>query len=653
MRLVGIEYAGLPGFPKRYFFPTADPAIWTGPNDSGKTTALSAVFLALNGFTEAMPDGSMVCAHFELNDAAWMVRREMVSGKQGLVAGGVTGVRAAQAEIKRVLGTAGAFSARDYMDLSADKRQRALEPMLRLDVTAAAVRERLAAAGIDVAWNESQVDREGWSEDGQKYLAELIDGMRLAYTACNNRLKDLRGADRLDSNQTPTTPGTVAMWRKRLAKIDAEIHELTRQAGEAVGAEVARKELESALEAIEKRAASTALLAAKNAKATAEDGLRECEAALERRGHVLDQCASVHKLRQEEWRAARNALDRWSKANEIVVALSQLEVLWEAVGEVARASDGMVEALEAGGMIKLPEALGKLESIYYALDAIRQNGDPDEAAGHRALVDAAHRASERAGSERIQAGEAHTRAKNALERAKQELSHRRQAVESAQQTATADSERREELLNRLGELPTMPEATAEALKGLRSKRVDVQASHDQANDAAAKWAADEERRLARTSATVARDKLRESGKKAKVLEAELLQESLTPVLGIAERICMDVLGKRLRVTFNKGALVSLETENGGHRWMLSAASQSERVVAMMALQVALQNQLDGWRHVVVDDLEALEQERRTRFTAAMAQLHSEGVIDNFLGASVADGWEAPESLMDYDPRVIP
>ena len=145
-----------------------------------------------------------------------------------------------------------------------------------------------------------------------------------------------------------------------------------------------------------------------------------------------------------------------------------------------------------------------------------------------------------------------------------------------------------------------------------------------------------------TDAIDKRARIVNAGKTVKRVLLESMAKALSPLTEIASGITQDVMGATMTLISDTG--INLVLDFDGVPVHLTDASNSQRMTALMALQVAVQSKVTGWRSVFLDDLEGLEHARRTKFVQAMAKAVRDGLIDNFVAASVEDGWAPPTDV---------
>jgi hypothetical protein len=195
----------------------------------------------------------------------------------------------------------------------------------------------------------------------------------------------------------------------------------------------------------------------------------------------------------------------------------------------------------------------------------------------------------------------------------------------------------------LGELaPTGHQGTAEQQIGvLNAERVEVLRNIDKLNDHASAAVEAESARLGLGAATSKRADIRAAGEAVRDLLGQRLQAAVAPLLDpVNEHLFPALGGQGLSIRLGKGAHLELQPSGTP----LASASTSERVCALMLLQAAVHARQGGWRHVLVDDLEHLDHERRTAFVGAMAAWMEAGELDTFIGACVDDGWTPPPGV---------
>jgi hypothetical protein len=116
-------------------------------------------------------------------------------------------------------------------------------------------------------------------------------------------------------------------------------------------------------------------------------------------------------------------------------------------------------------------------------------------------------------------------------------------------------------------------------------------------------------------------------------KSQWLASKISGSLAPARRITTAVLGAEVSVTTDDDGAhillgdIDLDTVQGDQL-------RSPRIVALAALRVAMLSNLEGLRALFVDDLECIDEERRSRFIEALAAEVRCGTIHQVMGASV-------------------
>lgn len=693
MRLTSLTAAGVHG--RLSYNEQLEPVVVVvGPNGSGKSSFVGLARLVLNGPTGAAYPVLGTSPTYDWSVTAmfdrFQVGRWMRGGEHKASFNGIGGkLREVQTQIDASVGRAASWNLEAFLADTPSKRQAFLEAEVLRGAgwpaervwkelgTAEATREAILAA-----LTRPLVE----APDGRVLLTSILAALRNEASeqdAEARRLLPLVRQDELDEAKAGTPSGTVAGWREKVTGLDDRIAPLRERRGEIHGRKAAREELARRLAQAEAALASHletdwgGRLAAQVART--DDAIAARDTAL-RAGEEAARAHTEAGTRKAELQAAYDtAVAAAARARAAVpprtlpgeLALLDLNeepravvVINRETGDTfttrTRRPGGNDHALtDDGDGIDLDRyALFDVRSLTALAPFIEQaitsssapvlDLTPVEAAARAAeqerdaakvRLDAAVRA-ERAASERLQA----TRTDFATKRGAAETEERILAQLRADIAGAGEKEATlrgdiERLASEVGaSLDGQLEALDEEIRALEEERAEAQRKADALSDAAGAVA----RRIDnRTDLTRAQERRTRARQLAGIVESSLsamLAELVSPLEEPVSRITRTVLGADFRVRLDGGATFWLVWPD--HEAPL-AASRSEQVVAMMALRCAVQQHLNGWRHLVLDDMENLAGARRTRFVEAMLDEVREGRLDNFIGACVEDGWSPP------------
>lgn len=668
-----------------------------GPNDTGKTTLLNLAAMALNSpsqQTKALDADWSAHASFDSDkpdEHPLLVRREMRGGLHALqVTRGLemeTKIRKGQALIDSHLGTAPTFSALDYLhQLSPDARVSFLESkILRVEWTRGAVYfESLVPAGLShdtiIKLMDQWAHKGGYGDpdtaekrDGQQMLVGLREGLRQRHRELSAEAKELRGAiSQAEANRpTDLPPGTVAHWRVELEKHDAVIAEHRERKGVIDGQRSARAAL------LSQRDGLARAIAAANEDDWSDGDASHKRAVTERTDRVAVVVASHDQAGQAMQAAQAEQERRRTDLDEIVNLCRDAETELAMAQAFARDAESVREVIDLARLVTLhldnwldpetaPETLVEsTKRLRGAVAVVDDVSGPDtlkrlsdaiqglskQRVGLQTLAGVASRAYDRAAALDRETAEVVTRARDSLAAGEKALqTHGERWKQAAADVARWTTEK-ETTEASLAELPDGDaDAVDEVLTQLGQERERLVSNVDRLNDHAGAMAALESHRAKLRQATDLRDQVTDAGKRVKAATVSRMAAAIEPVTAPASLITQQVLGMELGIDLEQGGMPYLYADapaRGGPtgRIPVFSASHSQRSVALMALQAAIQSKLRGWRSVVLDDLEHLEPERRTKFVEAMRDaVHERGLLHNFMCAAVADGWEPPDGV---------
>ncbi len=170
-------------------------------------------------------------------------------------------------------------------------------------------------------------------------------------------------------------------------------------------------------------------------------------------------------------------------------------------------------------------------------------------------------------------------------------------------------------------------------------------------DHAAAKALQMERNAAMQEAKDRRTDAKELSKALTRVLQRLLGEMVEPFLEPISVITNQVLGTSAYADLSDGFEFGCQRDTGV-RVPWSTCSESQQMVLLLAFAVGIQGKLSGWRRLIVDGLECMDATRRTLFVQAMQGCVDRGELDNFIAASVTDGWTAPEGVLVVEREVL-
>lgn len=597
-----------------------------GPNDAGKTTLLSVIDIVLRG-----PSGG-VWPKLGSPDYPFMARldfdgvrlsRGMRRGEHVVAVNGEpVGVREGKTQIDAMIGRGGIFRLDEFLGLTADKRLQWLE------------REVLDGGGDgDVAkWREANskmireledllvpiVETDG-DASPRSIVAQLLADVRTAYAARNKTAKELtaaiKAAEKAD-DQLDLPSGTVVSWRAEIERLQAERAEVMRRKGAADGAasslavlrtDIQRRQREHA-ELTQKIESIARGVAAANKDVV---DARAAEAAARKR---LDDAVKPDTTTDDGLSPEESVLQRLVDDAEAV--------LITVIGEHAPDADIEAQIVETfGHMNRL------LEFVRNVMGAKRLLEHARDARAQRASV----------ASNFDAASMAHTRAQQRLQQVEAA------SVEQVKLHKTAVA-RLAELGRSIAEMEASQaavasgggEAFADALAGIDAAIKDATRKADILSDHSGR-VAERLRKESELADTIEqRDRCNDLIKRLNEALQKILQDSVGPLTGTLSALTRAALGRDAYVSVDGGVSVGLMVD--GEQVPLPCLSESQQLVLSIALSVAFRARLGGWRSIVLDGAERLEQTRRTALVDALRQMHDAGLLDNAIIASVDDGW---------------
>jgi hypothetical protein len=289
------------------------------------------------------------------------------------------------------------------------------------------------------------------------------------------------------------------------------------------------------------------------------------------------------------------------------------DALRDAHIEAQRAVDAAAKALQDGkrlverrALVQQLDALGSCPDV----DAARSEAERWEAAV-RMITDEIREA-ERARDEQI----------DALDR------------------AIAERNRHTVAIAGIGEVPDVDEDT------ITAKAADLHRLRGEANGAREMRgvAAEIEERIdaleaARARRTSCRELIAALGPAG--VQGRMLSGAFPDFRDAVDGILQPVAGLSLWMTTDGGLRWGYESPDEG-RVPYRTACQSRRALLLTAFEVVARSHMDGYRAVVLDEVQYLDPDLRTALVRRLAELADEGVIDEARLACRDDGWTPPD-----------
>ena len=639
----GLHAGGVPAIDQAIESPLV---LVVGLNEAGKTTMISLPNLALDG-----PTGSRwpVLGTSPSYDFATSVRFELDDGKRVLVGRGIDrgkhwasldgrpgGLKDVQGRIDATFGRARTFDLGAFTSLTPPKRLEWLEASvldsggwdrdrLRAELDADRLPALVAAVDLDVDTLLTE------DNDARTGLVNLIEAVKKAALDADRDVKRLDASiaqQRAEKDATELPPGTVAQWRDTIRKLQTERSALVEKRGQIQGVKSAleahQKALVEVARAIEESRAR--IVAAEEELAAARAGLPPLDAEAIRLADAAGPATVAAKEANDKAEAEavklREALERGESPEAVQTMATSI------LGMIANRRD---EFEAAGPEVAAERWLRHLRALAEAASNLPNRTAYDEAAAAAAATISAYGAAKEAASEAARVLTAATkevaRKEKALGRIHADLV--RQEQQAAQlQAAQLDSEASGE------------EGVTEAIKGLDQNIADATGNADTLTDAATATALRMERSLDRDRATQKRTDARSVVKGLTAVLERMLAEVIRPFVDPISRITSAVVDADCYVDlaggFDFGCL-----RPDGTRVPWATCSESQQAVLLLAFAVAVQGRLGGWRRLVVDGLECMDAERRTRFLTAMREAVDRDELDTLICAVVDDGWTPP------------
>lgn len=641
---------------------TPEPAVHVvvGANATGKTTLLNAVALVCP--TSAVDRRPMPGEAFSLlatlddpdGEPMTIMRKVTDKGDHKLQVGRdrKATITSTLATIHARLGPSSVWSMDDLMGLSPDKALAWLEAQV-IDSGVVDIGKGIEPHLSRLTMFLGQFSRqggatlesilgEGGTFDRDKLVA-VITELQGCWREANARVREGNSLiERYEKDrETADLPaGTVETWRAERDNAQAEVERLSRTLGEATGLQVTRDRLTQDIATMAAEYDGTVIDDPEAVRAALQPAVDEAEKVYQQTS------ADVDKARE----AYNNAMAKRQEAEQKKASAS-----------------GLLEGLSStnvSGLVPYDagEKCDRCGSIVTAATAARV----------AQIVEAHERQRDEAIDAVTQADNAVTQADLAVNEAGRVLAHmekihatagrEQSAAHMAMTKGIADAERarerRDDLAQRLTtsreKLSTLPEppnvsVTRAQLVALAEQHKQADANADRLQD----WQgrrADNARHLieldkAEEDRTEARELINDLGSKGVL--GSVLSSGLTPLVSTASEYVERVIGNPLWCEGEGGFQWGIV--HAGTKITHTAMSNSERAVAMMFLGIAIKARLGGWRCVVLDDMENLDnvseasntETRRDRFILELHAAMKDGLLDEAWTACVQDGWTPP------------
>lgn len=651
MRLTRIEAKNLYGRAGVFDVHIDPVTVVTGPNESGKSTILGCVRLALEGPTGATWPllGERPAYDWRVKltfDDGFDITRGMYQGEHFVeLDGTVAGIKEAATRIDARVGPAHDWTVSDLMTQSAKSRLEWLEARV-LDGAGWSVEEvlgrlhtampRLDATLHGAAGVEFRVGATG-RETVNNALAALHDADLAADREARRLSKVVEQDDIVVPIGLPS--GTVASWAAERERLDKRIAELSEQIGHADGLAASYKtwtedqdRVWSEIRDLQSTNSDVIAVARANKLSEAQAAVTACTAEL---GNVdYERDAVKADLQQAD-------TDLAAKLQALQTARARADLADEVL-DAGLAFDDLANELRDFGVCGAVRS--KLQRLGTAIEQLAKG--PGSIQDIEAQVKAATTRRDALNRTWVRVDAARTNLATKLrsaavgERVAQAALTEVQRDRALQQRRISElTEQHESLTKKLAEAGTVDsEPMRLELVGVRELRTEAQRNMDRLSDDTARRTTRAKHRADLDAAVARRNEIRAAIKRVEPIQADMLRALFDPMRDRVSSFTREVLGADFDVTVNGGWGWSMRRGDDGH----GHGSRSGQVVAQAGLHVAIAERLGGWRHIIIDDLENLEGPRRTALTDALYRAVDAGRLDNVIVASVADGWDPLE-----------
>ncbi len=655
--------------------PVSPVMVLHGPNESGKSTLIGLIALALNG-----PSGSSYPVLGDSPTYPWLanavfddgtqVTREMAGEKHAVSFNGsrAGGLRATQASIDRHLGQSLTWSIDTFLAMTPAKRLTFLETEVlhgagwlvtetRSRLTSALsdsgldLQELLLLAGTQVRDTVRSYDLPVDGPDGRPALIALINRLREVDTAAHAEALRLGGAVKTDDQAELAgglPAGTVSEWEVRRGALDIDIGRLREKLGKLTAEKEERDRANADLEGAIARVSAGQSFdhdgAVKQASVIEDRervNLKEAEEALASSNSAVTETEAALLEAKAAANAARDALG--AERESIAAAAGRLAAVEALNPRIVGISCQLAAVLACPADELNGEARSMIEATRLDLQLLASGEPPRHADTLHALADAVDAAEVRLSARSRGVDGAKKRASLALQvrdrtndrlaNATMDLTRARDARSGAAKTLGELSNEVDRLRERVTTMGTGDtSAVDESIVMAEARRKDCIDSIRKLNDAAGERAARVQRRADLLAAQDRRTQARAALAVVVPVLETLLSEAITPFSVPVNRITRRVLGADVVPSFEGGFTFHLVRDGVD----LGPGSRSVQAVSLVALRIAVMAALGGWRAVVLDDMENLGESRRSAFLEAMVVEVAEARLDNFLGACVSE-----------------
>lgn len=570
-----------------------------GDNEAGKSTALGLVHLAMCvRSSRALPVVGTHETDWEAQAVFADPKMRISRGHSGsdkwlLVNNRPQKLRAGTQLVRDAVGEASVWRVSEFQEMSSAKQAAYVMDTVLRD-------HKITVADVIEKHPGSKPLFEGVLFDANA-LPTLTRAQKKAHDdklAAARELKSIRGAltrGEEEMRERGDAPGgTLAYWRTQRDETQARIEEMAGKVGAANGNATAITTLTDKVELLTKAVVA--------AEAAAEE-LPALEAAVSKAEAWAKSCTERYDAASEAMDAAQKASAYATHHNLVMRPGTHASTLLEQAiaGLVGEDGDGHLEP--------------HITTIRHAMCHLEE--DPDALGKERRRLKSA----------RDMMQDAHTQVARAKE--PRDAAAKR-AAQLAHQTAQLDAATAE--LNAIGDIGDIGHlelalgAEREALKDIVAK-LDRIADDEALAKAQAQRYEEEARLLALGGLLADRERL------ARDVRAEVLSEAMEPLAEPVTRITKAAIGCTVDIELDPFGIYLVRT---GECIPLDTASNSQQIITWMAFAAAVVSRMDGYRAVLVDDLEALTPARLAGFVRAMAREVEAGHIDQFIGAVASD-----------------
>lgn len=652
MRLIHLQADNLHGH-LTYDVEVGPVTVILGANEAGKSTLLGVPALVLDGPKRGnypvlgqSPSYSWFAA--VAFDDGTVVTRQMTGGTHGATFNGdAAGITVVQQRIERLIGEGGTWSLSAFMALSSAKQLDALEE--RVLVGAGWTRERaLEELAPHLPTLRARLYlADDWVPEGtaREILNDIQARLQALFTETDRTVKRLQQTCAQDEVEATAEAerlpgGTVPYWRAELARLDKElgeaeaskgIYEGQRQGREALEAEVAKVEADLDALVIPVGDLVASVQDARQALAAARQTLEDAVATEGEAAATVQQLQRQAQGLQAERAGAMSAKQIAEAAGAgVAEALAGIEGV---VGAVMLSDDHVDVLRRAVDRIRsLVPSLYDAEQAVTAVDQKIAGLGVQVSSAERRVARTAQAAAEARG----QAAVAGVTVANAEAIVTEAAEARRRRDELEQRLAA--------LRLRLADLVTGDVGSIEdRIAGLQEARSTAVRNHDALNDAVAARVLRSDHTVQRQAAIELRTMVRRELTTITSMRSRALTATVEPLVEAMNPITLRAMGVQVSITLDGGFSLRLERPDGT-QVPYETATASQVAIVGAALELAVRQRLGGWRRLLIDNLNDLDADRRTRFVEAMLALADEGLVDNVLLASVEDGWAPPEGV---------